>query len=104
MGIIIQAIIAGVSRISIIAKYGKKAYNAVISKYGSRSEIIKNAKKKDLDLGAAIIGFGIGSGTGAAVLGEKTKNKRLKKEDKAKRGPRDEKTYSKGGGVRKPKY
>ena len=40
----------------------------------------KNAKKKDLDLGAAIIGFGITGGTGAAVLGEKAKKRRVKKQ------------------------
>ena len=44
----------------------KKAYNFI--------------KKKDLDLTAALAGFGIAGGTGAAVLGTKTKKRRVKKQ------------------------
>ena len=113
MGIILRLIIAGASRASIVAKYGKKAYDAVISRYGSRGKIMKAAKDPDKAqliletvpeqaVGVAVLGAGyVESGKAVARHLEK---KRIKKEDKAKRGPRDEKTYAKGSIVRKPKY
>ena len=47
MGVILRLIAMGVPASKIIAKYGKKAYNAVISRYGSRGKIMKAAKDPD---------------------------------------------------------
>jgi|TARA_R110000744_G_scaffold3798_1_gene14057 hypothetical protein len=109
MGAILKLIMAGASRAKIVAKYGQKAYNAVISRYGSKGKIMKAAKDPDalaLILETApeqIAGIAL-VGTGLEVSRQKIIKNLEKKENKAKRGPRDEKTYSKGGGVRKPKY
>ena len=113
MGVILRLIMAGVSRSSIIAKYGKKAYNAVIARYGPRGKIMKAAKDPDKAqliletvpeqaVGVAGVGVGLFEANKAAI--RYLEKKRIKKEDKAKRGPRDEKTYAKGSIVRKPKY
>ena len=55
----------GIPTAKIIAKYGKKAY--------------LSAKKKDLDLGAALTGMSIGGGAVASVLGKKMKKINEKK-------------------------
>jgi hypothetical protein len=87
MGVIARLILAGVSKSKIIAKYGKKAYNAV-------KNDLKKADKEDLK-GLAITGAGIA--TIAAVEGSGIKKKLEKKKGGS------VKTYAKGGGVRKPK-
>ena len=113
MGTILKLIMAGASRSSIVAKYGKKAYNAVISRYGSRGKIMKAAKDPDgaqllLETvpeqiaGVALVGTGLEVSRQKII--KNLEKKRIKKENKTKRGPRDEKTYAKGGGVRKPNY
>ena len=65
----------------------KKAYNFI--------------KKKDLDLTAALAGFGIAGGTGAAVLGKKLKKMDDKKEKKLE--PKKNSGKSKSGPPQKKK-
>ena len=84
---IARLILAGVSKSKIIAKYGKKAYDAV-------KNDLKKADKEDLQ-GLGIAGAGIA--TIAAIEGSGVR----KKLEKKKGG--HIKTYAKGGGVRKPK-
>ena len=88
MGVIARLILAGVSKSKIIAKYGKKAYNAV-------KNDLKKASKEDKK--SALIG-----GAGVATIATIEKTGARKKLDKKKKGG-SIKTYAKGGGVRKPK-
>ena len=107
---VLTAIRAGVPAAKIIAKYGKKAYNAAKKRYTQGWK--ENLPEKIIEtvpeqaIGVAVVGLGL-------KKAEKEIIKNLqKKEDKKKRGPRDEKRYggktkskySKGGGVRKSKY
>jgi len=105
---ILKLIMTGATRSSIVSKYGKKAYDAVLSRYGSRGKIMKAAKDPDKTqllletvpeqaVGVAAVGVGLGAGNKAIIRNLQ------KKENKRKRGPRDEKTYARGGGVRKAK-
>ena len=87
MGVIARLILAGVSKSKIIAKYGKKAYNAV-------KNDLKKFDKEDLQ-GLAMAGAGIA--TIAAIEGSGARKKLEKKKGGS------VKTYAKGGGVRKPK-
>ena len=120
MGLVIRLLIAGASRASIIAKHGKKAYDAAKNLMKTKDKSIwSKLSKKDAE---------------KYILGpikeiKKAKNKVIKKEFKRpiriatgttiagstdtkidaehllgwKKGG-SVKTYAKGGGVRKPKY
>tara|TARA_R100000935_G_C2797394_1_gene148814 strand:+ start:347 stop:673 length:327 start_codon:yes stop_codon:yes gene_type:complete len=108
MGLILRLILAGASRTSIIAKHGKKAYDAAknlmktkdksiwskLSKKDAEKYIlkpIKKAEKVKLKPGKQILkdfGKGIAVGTTAASVNKTSPPFR----------------YAKGGGVRKPKY
>jgi len=117
MGLVVKLLIAGVSRASIIAKHGKKAYDAaknlmktkdksVWSKLSMKDaekyilspikETTKKKVKKNLqpvkDLGKATA-----TGTVAASVNKEPKLYNFNKGGKIK-------TYAKGGGVRKPNY
>ena len=100
----------GVPSAKIIAKYGKKAYNAAKKRYTQGwkenlpDKIIETVPEQAI--GVAGAGIGLFEANKAAI------RYLQKKEDKKKRGPRDEKRYggktkskyAKGGGVRKSKY
>ena len=114
MGLVIRLILAGASRASIIAKHGKKAYDAaknlmktkdksIWSKLSTKDaekyilKPIKEAEKVKLKPSKQTLkdfGKGIAVGTVAASVD---------KESKFNKGGYI-KTYAKGGGVRKPKY
>ena len=108
MGLVVKLLIAGASRASIIAKHGKKAYDAAknlmktkdksiwskLSKKDAEKYIlkpIKEAEKVKLKPSKQILkdfGKGIAVGTTAASVNKTSPPFR----------------YAKGGGVRKPKY
>ena len=110
MAVILRLIAMGVPAAKIIAKYGKKAYNAAKKRYTQGwkenlpDKIIETVPEQAI--GVAGVGIGLFEANKAAI------RYLQKKEDKKKRGPRDEKRYggktkskySKGGGVRKSKY
>jgi len=114
MGIILRLIAMGVPASKIIAKYGKKAYNAAKKRYTQgwkenlSDKIIETVPEQAIGVGG--VGIGLEKANKAAI--RYLENKRIKKEDKKQRGPRDEKRYggktkskySKGGGVRATKY
>jgi len=73
----------GVPKVNINKKYKKEIakLQKVLDKSSKvKSKVLKKPKKKDLDLGAAITGFGIAGGATASILGTKAKKKKIKKE------------------------
>ncbi len=92
MGVIARLILAGVSKSKIIAKYGKKAYDAVKKEIKEMDKVDKlqgNKPSSKFLLGAGVAGVVTTTG--------------LNKINKKKKKGGFVKTYAKGGGVRKPK-
>jgi len=74
----------GVQKVDITKKYKKEIakLQKVLDKSArpkQKQTPKKKPKKKDLDLGAAITGFGIAGGATASILGTKAKKRKLKK-------------------------
>ena len=114
MGIILRLIAMGVPASKIIAKYGKKAYNVAKKRYtqGWKENLSDKIIETVPEQAIGVAALGAGYVESGKAIARHLENKRIKKEDKAKRGPRDEKRYggktkskySKGGGVRSAKY
>ena len=104
----------GVPASKIIAKYGKKAYNAAKKRYtqGWKENLSDKIIETVPEQAIGVAALGAGYVKSGKAIAEHLENKRIKKEDKKQRGPRDEKRYggktkskySKGGGVRATKY
>ena len=98
MPIILRLIAMGVPAAKIIAKYGKKAYNAA-------KKLYKTKNKTDL-VGDIVIGGGsVGSAAIIAMMAKEKiqKDKKKKIRTETRKAQRGTKIYSKGSIVRKPR-